>query len=134
MPRPDVALGDGHDEAQVRLDERPLRGQAVGLGALQAAHLGAVELDALRLGVLELRRPPRGPPRCAWPSDTSCAAVSSGTLPISFRYMRTGSEVSGASEEWSLRRRGLLLGLGGLRGLRDDRLERLDLSATAPRG
>ena len=49
-----VALGDGHDETQVRLDKLLLRVDAHLLDAAEAALLAALELDALVLGLLKL--------------------------------------------------------------------------------
>ena len=49
-----VALGDGHDEAQVRLDELLLGVDAHLLDAAEAALLAALELDALVLGAVQL--------------------------------------------------------------------------------
>ena len=97
MPRPDVALGDRHDEAQVGLGqlllgavavpdhvveppaqqrlERLAAGLQLGLGLGQALGRGHAGLDALGQG------------------DLFVAPVSSATWPISLRYMRTGSEL-----------------------------------------
>ena len=39
MPRPTIALGDRHDEPQVGLDQRLLRGRVAALDALRQGHL-----------------------------------------------------------------------------------------------
>ena len=49
-----VTLGDGNDQAQVRLDELLLGIQAHLLDAAQAALLATLQLDAVGLGFLQL--------------------------------------------------------------------------------
>ena len=73
MPGALVALGDRHDEAQVRLDERAPGVLGGGDLLLAAAALRA------RVGVVEDSSiSARRPVSMAWASSTSCSAVSSG--------------------------------------------------------
>ena len=89
IPRPRVALGDAHHEAQVGLGQLALgplaaRRRCAAGGAARPRRLDA-DVDA--------------PPPPWWPSSMSCArrrsssAVSRSTWPISRRYMRTPSDV-----------------------------------------
>ena len=88
-PPPDVALGDRHDEAEVGLDQLGPGLVAVADDALQEA---PVDRRQLAVDVAE-------PARASWPasmrmaSSRSSSAVSRLTRPISFRYMRTVSDV-----------------------------------------
>ena len=93
-PPADVALGDRHDQAQVGLGQlllglSPSRGQRLERmrsvsgtrGRRRASSRRRIRvLDRLRPASIRLAR------LTSWPP------VSSGTLPISFRYMRTGSD------------------------------------------
>ena len=91
---PDVALGDRHDEPEVRFGELAPGELAVALHA--PARLGALRLSREpSLGAFDRRasRVASSPASMRLASVTSCSAVSSGTLPISLRYMRTGSKL-----------------------------------------
>ena len=90
-----VALGDRHDEAQVGLDELALGRQPVGHQALQrrsSVSGGIGRLGPYSSSSSAMRAAAASPASMRWASATSCSPVSSGTLPISLRYMRTGSE------------------------------------------
>ena len=94
MPAPDVALGDRHDEPQVRLGELPLGELAVALTACRLERWFSLIVERLAVGVdAELLGARAAPASMRLASVTSCSAVSSGTLPISLRYMRTGSKL-----------------------------------------
>ena len=95
MPAADVTLGDRHDEPQVRLGELPAGELAVALHRVQARPLVLADLDAARRRRRRRRasRVASSPASMRLASVTSCSAVSSGTLPISLRYMRTGSKL-----------------------------------------
>ena len=91
MPAADVALGDRHDETQVRFGELAAGELTVALHRLRDSRAALVGEGS----------PPRSssfsvassPASMRLASVTSCSAVSSGTLPISLRYMRTGSKL-----------------------------------------
>ncbi len=90
----DVALGDGHHQAQVGLGQllpwparrraaRRSRPSCVRPGRCPAEPLGAARSARCVLGL-------PCPASMRWARSTSSAPVSSGTRPISFRYIRTG--------------------------------------------
>ena len=91
-PATDVALGDRHDEAQVGLGELAAGELAVALHGLHARAPAVAEGLGRRFGRRASRVASR-PASMRLASVTSCSAVSSGTLPISLRYMRTGSKL-----------------------------------------
>ena len=86
----DVALGDRHDEPEVRFGELPLGHLAVGDDGLEARALLVAEIGCRSRAARCACTP--ASMRCA--SVTSCSPVSSGTLPISLRYIRTGSKLA----------------------------------------
>ena len=89
-PPPDVALGDGHDEAQVGLDQLASADLAVVAHPLQPAL--ATRPRTAQRSQTACRSPAATPSSIRLASWRSPSAVSRFTRPISFRYIRTVSD------------------------------------------
>ena len=106
MPRPDVALGDRHHQPEVGLGQLLLGPLAVARpgaagGGFSSGSSASGSPEGVEVGQL-LRRPPC-PASMRLASATSSSAVSSGTWPISLRYIRTGSERAPGPRRGSMR-------------------------------
>ena len=104
MPRPHVALGDGHDEAQVGLDQLGLGQLAVADEPLEPARRRR-DAHSPRAGPRSSRRSAASARLDALGQLRSSSPVSRWTRPISFRYMRTVSPVRARRRAFGTARR-----------------------------